>query len=185
MKDVSEKQKWSLDSYRRWAENCLLDFRSRNEMRAQYTVNWGEDVATVFRHRGTDAVIKYDWTVRCGERVRLDVRDELVPDLPPDSNPMIVERGEYEYHATIEDDGEIIRVAGPDHGKYPPVSADYAESMVNSGAFDRHWFHHVDEYYPFQDASADLRFIDPSSSPNVEEFCCSMLGWWYNHRHRL
>lgn len=97
---------------------------------------------------------------------------------------MIVERGEYEYHATIEGNGEVIRIAGPDHGNYPPVSADYAESMVK-GTFNRHWFHHVDEYHPFSDADRDLRFIEPSESPNVEEFVYDMLEWWHRHQHLL
>lgn len=154
-------------------------------MEAEYTLNWDENVAEVFRHSGTDAVIKYNWTVRCGSRVRLDVRDELVPDSPPDSNPMIVERGEYEYHATIEGNGEIIRIAGPDHGKYPPVPAAYAESMISSGQLDHHWFHHVDKYHPFTDDDSDLQFIDPSESPNVREFCYDMLKWWYDNRDLL
>lgn len=104
---MSEKQKWSLDRYRRWAKNRLLRFRNQGNIQAEYTLNWGEDLAEVFRHFGTDAVIKYEWTVRLGSRVRLDLRDELVPDSPPDSTPMIVERGEYEYHSIIEGNGVV------------------------------------------------------------------------------
>jgi hypothetical protein len=154
-------------------------------MEAEYTLNWDENVAEVFRHFGTDTVIEYSWTVRLGNRVRLDMRDELVPDSPPNSNPMVVERGEYEYHATIEEDGDIKRIGGPDHGKRPPVAAAYAKSMIQSDQLNRHWFHHIDQFHPFTNDDSDLRFIDPQDSPNLEEFCYDMLGWWHQNKHLL
>ena len=124
----------------------------------------------------SNGLIRFDWNVFCVDGLHIDAHDDLEPLCGTGADGMVV-RKTYEYHATHESNGNVVRADGPDLDKIPAGSAEYFDPLTD----DHHAFHHVHFYDPYDDDGERIEARNPQETPTLPEFVREMIQWHYEH----